>query len=83
MVRNGLVGAQKGERGLVYNLIPFVVGIYEFNLHRMDEELASMFEQYLLETQGGAILSAGPSVHRVIPVQEVIDWLNAYAPKNN
>ncbi len=80
MVRNGLIGAQKGERGLVYHLIPFVVGIYEFNLHRMDEEFATLFEDYVQETRGKALLSFGPPVHRVIPVQESINTSVEIAP---
>jgi electron transport complex protein RnfB len=72
MIRNGLIGAKRGEHGLLFHLIPFVVGIYEFNLHRMDEEFAALFERYMQETRGGAILSYDPPVHRVIPIQESI-----------
>lgn len=72
MLRNGLIGVKKGGYGLGFHLIPFVVGIYEFNLHRMDEEFANLFERYVQETRGRAVLSFGPPVHRVIPVQESI-----------
>ena len=72
MVRNGLIGARKGDTGLYYHLIPFVFGIYEFNLHRLDEELAALFETYMQETKGGALLEAMPSVHRIIAIDEAI-----------
>jgi electron transport complex protein RnfB len=39
----------------------------------MDEEMAALFEQYCQETQGG-IVGDVPSLHRVIPVGEVIPF---------
>ena len=73
MVRKKLILFSKGENGLVYGLMPFVVGFYEESLPRMDQELAELFEAYFQETRGG-ITGAGISVHRVIPVQESIDF---------
>ncbi len=55
-----------------YMLAPFVVGIYEFQLPRMDAELAAMFEEYapvLLRTLGGS----APALARVVPVNRTID----------
>ncbi|MCJ7733387.1 MAG: 4Fe-4S binding protein [Anaerolineales bacterium] len=73
MVRKKLILFSKGENGLIYGLMPFVVGFYEESLPRMDEELAELFEAYFQETRGG-ITGDGLSVHRVIPVQESIDF---------
>lgn len=61
---------QKGKRK--YAVVPFVVGIYEFQLNRMDKELADLVEEYfptLLKTLGGN----KPAVARVIPVNKSID----------
>jgi len=74
MVRKGLIIARRGERQLVFGLMPFVVGFYEEQLPRMDEELARLFEQYLQESMGGPIIGYTPSVHRVIPVEEAIPF---------
>jgi len=73
MARKGLIRAGRGEKGLTFGLMPFVVGIYEAQLPRMDTELAALFEQYYQETQGGIVRDA-PSVHRVIPVGEAIPF---------
>lgn len=71
MVRSGLIGAGPIEGGLGFKLIPFVVGIYEFQGTTIDATLAELFENYY--RQGfGQILSAQPPVHRVIPVGEAI-----------
>lgn len=74
MVRKGLIRVRKGKRQLIFGLMPFVVGIYEEQLPRMDEEMAELFEQYYLESQGGSITHDAPAVHRVIPVEETIPF---------
>jgi len=72
MARKGLIRFTKGEGQLLFGLMPFVVGFFEEQLPRMDAELATLFEQYLQETQGGSIVREAPAVHRVIPVGEAI-----------
>ncbi len=72
MARKGLIRARRGESGLVFALLPFVVGIYEEQLRRMDAELAALTEEYFREIRGRTILDASPPIHRVVPVQEAI-----------
>jgi H+/Na+-translocating ferredoxin:NAD+ oxidoreductase subunit B len=72
MVRRGEIGsaAMKGKQ--LYMLVPFVVGIFEFQLDRMDKELADMIEDYapeLMDTLG----RHEPAVMRVIPANIQID----------
>jgi electron transport complex protein RnfB len=73
MVRQGLIRVKKGEGQLSFGLMPFVVGIYEEQLPRMDAELAALFEAYYQETQAG-ITRNTPSLHRVIPVEKAIPF---------
>lgn len=73
MVRNKLILFSRGENALLFGLMPFVVGFYEELLPRLDEEIAELFESYFQETRGD-ITGKGLSVHRVIPVQESIDF---------
>jgi electron transport complex protein RnfB len=72
MVRKGQIEIQRRDGKLLFALLPFVFGIYEFQLPRIDAEMAQLFEEYLQETRGGAILHGQPSIHRVIPVRESI-----------
>jgi electron transport complex protein RnfB len=72
MVRKGQIRVRRGKNQLLYGLMPFVVGIYEEQLPRMDAELAELFEQYLQETLGGGVVRDRPAVQRVIPVGEAI-----------
>lgn len=55
-----------------YLLMPFIVGIYEYQLNRLDKEMADLFEAYaptLLRAVGGA----APALTRVVPVDKRID----------
>ncbi|MGD1995359.1 MAG: 4Fe-4S binding protein [Anaerolineae bacterium] len=74
MARKGLIRARRGDEGLMFALMPFVVGVYEEQLPRMDVELAALAEQYFRETGGETILDTPPPIHRVIPVEEAIPF---------
>jgi ferredoxin len=71
MARKGLITAGRTEAGLGYGLMPFVVGIYEMQAGNIDEELASLFEDYYTQAFVD-VLKVKPQVHRVIPVNESI-----------
>ncbi|MCP4538132.1 MAG: 4Fe-4S dicluster domain-containing protein [Chloroflexi bacterium] len=72
MAGKGLIRVREQDEQFTFGLIPFVVGIYEYQLPRMDVELAALFEEYYQETRGGAITGEIPAVHRVVPVEEAV-----------
>lgn len=71
MARQGLIKAGRAGRGLGYGLLPFVVGIYEMQVERIDAEFAQLFEDYYHRAFGEKV-AIEPSIHRVIPVQESV-----------
>lgn len=71
MARKGLIATGKTERGMGFGLMPFVVGIYEMQINRMDRELAVLFEEYYLQAFG-ELMQVQPSFHRVVPIHETI-----------
>lgn len=71
MSRRGLIRVSRKEKGLVFGLLPFVVGIYEMQMGKIEPEFAHLFEAYFLEAFG-KMLSVQPQVHRVIPVRESV-----------
>ncbi len=71
MARRGLIDAGRVEGGLGFGLLPFVVGIYELQIDRLDAEMAQLFEEYY-QRAFGRFLAVQPEVHRVIPVGESI-----------
>jgi Na+-translocating ferredoxin:NAD+ oxidoreductase subunit B len=60
--------------GPSFSLMPFVVGLYELWLPRMDEEFATLFEAYCREGGIAGIVRDGPPIHRVIPVDAAIPF---------
>jgi NAD-dependent dihydropyrimidine dehydrogenase PreA subunit len=80
MAQNGLVLFAQKEGKFLFRLAPFVVGIYEAQLDRMDHELAHLVEDYL--AQGGAvgIMKPQPALHRVVPAQKAVksEWIMPY-----
>ena len=71
MKDKGLIRMKRGEKGPVFGLMPFVVGIYEMQIGRMDEEMARLFEEYYKEAYH-QVMAAKPSIHRVIPVEQAV-----------
>ncbi|HUU99566.1 MAG TPA: 4Fe-4S binding protein, partial [Bacteroidales bacterium] len=77
MMERGFVSGNSAK-GL-FRLSPFVVGIYESQLDRMDHELAHLVEEYF--DQGGIdIMRPQPAIHRVIPAQSAVktEWILPY-----
>ena len=54
-----------------YGLLPFVVGIYEYQLGNIDAEFAQLFEDYYRQSFG-TMTSIAPNFHRVIPVTQTV-----------
>lgn len=72
MVDKGQIGSTDMGQGQVYLFFPFVVGIFEFQLNRLDKELADLMEEYgphLMGTLGGH----KPELMRVVPLNIQID----------
>jgi Na+-translocating ferredoxin:NAD+ oxidoreductase subunit B len=77
MMERGFVRGNSAEG--TFRLSPFIVGIYEDQLDRMDHELAHLIEEYF--DQGGVdIMRPQPAIHRVIPAQKGVktEWILPY-----
>jgi Na+-translocating ferredoxin:NAD+ oxidoreductase subunit B len=72
MVKKGLIEIKREPGiGFVFSLMPFVVGFYERQNAKIDEEFAELFEEYYQEAFH-KVMTIDPSVHRVIPVEKTI-----------
>src|SRR5512143_718579 len=69
MARRGLIEAAVEDGRLVFKCMPFIVGIYEWQMTRMDAELARLVEDYFLDGFDSA-LAMQPAFHRVVPVHD-------------
>jgi NAD-dependent dihydropyrimidine dehydrogenase PreA subunit len=72
MVRRGLIWFDRADGTARFRLAPFVVGIYEAQLHNLDADLAQLVEQYMADGGAEGIMRPQPALHRVIPVQQAI-----------
>lgn len=72
MAEKGQIASLKMDGVQKYAIMPFVVGIYEFQLPHLDKELTDLVEEYvphLMRTLGGN----KPALTRVVPVNASID----------
>jgi NAD-dependent dihydropyrimidine dehydrogenase PreA subunit len=68
--RGQIFGVDFGQTK-VYKMVPWIFGIYEFQLNHMDRELASLCEEYGL-VFGPEFFKYKPQFMQVIPVEEEI-----------
>lgn len=73
MANKGLVFRWRSGDTVKYGAIPFVLGIYEFQLKSMDRELALLFEDYLQEAFHKIFTELKPSVLRTVPIHHSMD----------
>lgn len=80
MAQRGLVWMIPGRGMPRFRLAPFVVGIYEAQLERMDHELAHLVEEYLLNGGAAGIMGPEPALHRVVPANQALpaEWILPY-----
>ncbi len=71
MVKEGLIKAGRAEGGLGFGLLPFAIGIYEYQFDKMDAEMARLFEDYYQQTFTQA-LTIQPQLTRIVPIGEEI-----------
>ena len=70
MWKNGLVFMVDFGTAKVYKMLPWAFGIFEFQLHRMDRELAELLEQY--QDFSKQFFNNTPQLMTVVPIEEKI-----------
>lgn len=73
MAARGLLFSLKKNGVVRYGAIPFVHGLFEFQIKRMDRELASLVRQYMEEEFRDAMNFSASNFLRVVPVQKSVD----------
>ena len=82
MAHKGQIGCLKFSGEQSYMLSPFVPGIYEFQVYRMDKELTGLFEEYfpfLIKSTGGY----EPGILRTVPINAMIEDSAKIEPYEN
>jgi Pyruvate/2-oxoacid:ferredoxin oxidoreductase delta subunit len=73
MVERGEIGGVGPHEKRKYHMIPFVVGIFEFQVQRMDKELAELSEEYYAQGFLEGIGNSKPAFLHTIPIEQAID----------
>ena len=80
MAKRGLLWSDQRAGKPRFRLAPFVVGIYESQLEKMDHEFAHLIEEYMEDGGAAGIMKPQPALHRVIPAQKAVksEWILPY-----
>ena len=80
MAERGLVWRKTQDETPHFRLAPFIVGIYESQLHMMDHEFAHLVENYMADGGAAGIMKFQPALHRVVPAQHAValEWILPY-----
>ncbi len=80
MYHRGLVFRLKRGDVVKYGAIPFVHGLFEFQVGNLDRRMAGLVEKYMEEGFHKAITTGAPAFLRTVPVQRTLEVLHNVAP---
>lgn len=82
MAKDGLIfRVREGEERL-YQAFQFIVGLYEFQVNRLDREFCELFEEYM-PYFGMSMAAVSTSQLRVVPVESSLQNNSQVAPYNS
>ena len=81
MAQKGLIFRNRDKDRVSYQACQFLVGVYEFQLNRLDKEFCELFEEYLPHI-GTTLMSLQTKQLRVIPVESAVESALAVASYN-
>jgi electron transport complex protein RnfB len=73
MSRKGLVFRIAREDRTLFNAAPYMIGLYEYSVRKMDGELARLFEEYYEKAYQGEMAKSNVPGFKVLPVSENIN----------
>lgn len=83
LTSKGLIFRQESADNCRYGAIPFMHGIAEFQIQKLDKELSVLMEEYFREGFNKSIADNAELFLRVIPVQKYIDIEHHIASYND
>jgi len=72
MAKKGLLFRVRKEQTVRYAAVPYIVGIFEFQINRMDRDLALDMDEYFEKALGETIQAFKTPVMRTIPVNREV-----------
>jgi electron transport complex protein RnfB len=81
MAQKGLIYRNRDKDRVSYQARQFIVGVYEFQLNRLDKEFCELFEEYLPHF-GAPLMALKTKQLRVIPVESAVEAAPTVASYN-
>lgn len=72
MLDKGQLGGVRLGEFRLFRLMPFIIGVYEYQLNRMDEEFVRLTSEYLDNSAIPVMSATKPAMMRVLPVEKEI-----------
>jgi len=73
MAGRGLLFRMRRDGKTYYSAIPFVHGLFEFQVQRLDQEMATLSYQLIQEKMGDNLRENASNFLRVVPVNQAVD----------
>ena len=73
MSKKGLIFRIRREGKILYNSAPFMIGLYEYSVKKIDKELAKLFKEYYDTAYLDEMGSSNVPGFKVLPIEETID----------
>ncbi|MFX0010226.1 MAG: 4Fe-4S binding protein [Candidatus Hermodarchaeota archaeon] len=72
MAKKGLIFRSRRDNKTLYNAAPFMIGLYEYSVKKINKELAQLFKDYYYEAGLEEIGMSNIPGFKVIPLEETI-----------
>jgi len=73
MALKGLIFRTKREGKTLYNAIPFMIGLYEYSVKKMDKKLAQLYKEYYDTAYLDELGASDVPGFKVIPLEETLE----------
>ncbi|MHA2287188.1 MAG: 4Fe-4S binding protein [Promethearchaeota archaeon] len=80
MSKKGLIFRSRRDNKTLYNAAPFMIGLYEYSVNKIDKELAQLFKDYYHEAGLEEIGASNVPGFKVVPLEETIQTNTALYP---
>ncbi|MFX1365594.1 MAG: ATP-binding protein [Promethearchaeota archaeon] len=73
MAKKGLIFKIRRNNNTLYNAAPFMIGIYEYSVNKIDKELAKYYKEYYDTAYQEEMGISGVPGFKVVPIEEMIE----------
>ncbi|MFX1464478.1 MAG: hypothetical protein ACFFBF_15760, partial [Promethearchaeota archaeon] len=73
MAKKGLVFRMQRDNKTLFNAIPFMIGLYEYSVKKVDEELATYYKEYYNTAYQEEMGLSNVPGFKVVPIEETIE----------